>query len=81
MQLAAITRILVYPNKKRLSIDLIVGKEMEDGVPYLQQVERWAAERGCVEIEAHVRPGVRKVMEKYGFSKPYEVITRSIGVV
>lgn len=81
MVLAAITRILVYPNKKRLSFDLLVGKDMEASYPHLAQVEKWAAERGCTEVQAYVRPGIRKVMAKYGFTRPYEVITRPIGVV
>lgn len=80
MQLAAITRILVYPKKKVLSIDLVVGSKMESAYPLLVTAERWAAVHGCRDTVSYVRPGARKIAEKYGFSKAYEVITRPIGV-
>lgn len=78
IDLAAITRIVVYPAQKALSIDLIAGKNMEEAVKFLGPVERWAAELGCTRTEAWVRPGITRVMSKYGFEKKYEVITRPI---
>lgn len=76
--LIAVTRILRYPCVKRLSVDLIVGEDLEGCAVLLDYGAQWARQFGCREIEATCRPGVRKVMEKHGFVKTYEVIVKPI---
>ena len=74
----AVTRIISYPNIKRLAVDLIVGENLEGCSELIDVAGNWAEQFGCTEVEASCRPGVRKVMEKHGFSKAYEVIVKKI---
>lgn len=76
--MVAVSRILRYPCVKRFSIDLIVGEDMEGCVVFLEVGANWAKQFGCTEIEASCRPGIRKVMQKHGFEKQYEVIVKPI---
>lgn len=76
--MVGVTRVLRYPSVKRLSVDLIMGEDMEGCVAMLEYGANWAKQFGCTEIEASCRPGIRKVMEKYGFVKQYEVIVKPI---
>lgn len=78
IDLIAITRIIVYPSKKRLSVDLVIGKNLEEALPYLQEAEEWAAGLGCSETEGLVRPGMARKMLNHGFQRAYEVILRPI---
>lgn len=76
--MVAVSRILRYPCVKRLSIDLIVGEDMEGCIVFLEVGANWAKQFGCTEIEASCRPGIRKVMAKHGFERQYEVIVKPI---
>lgn len=73
-----ITHIDVYPRKKRLVLDYIYGVGLDDWISYLGFVEMFAAEQGCTEMEAWVRPGLVKKLEKQGFRKCYDVCLRPI---
>lgn len=76
--LIGVTRVLRYPCIKRLSVDMIVGEDLEGCAVMMDFVANWSKQFGCKEIEASCRPGVRKVMEKHGFVKQYEVIVKPI---
>jgi hypothetical protein len=76
--LLGVSRILKYPCKKRLSVDLIVGEDLDGCATLLDIAGAWAKQFGCTEVEATCRPGVRKVMAKHGFTKAYDVIVKPI---
>jgi|APSaa5957512535_1039671.scaffolds.fasta_scaffold00673_5 hypothetical protein len=60
-----VTYIVEYPRKKVCRIWLCVGRERARWVHHLENVEDWAREKGCVEINAVVRPGWEKVLTDY----------------
>lgn len=76
--MVGVTRVLRYPRVKRLSVDLIVGEDLEGCAVMMEFVGHWAKQFGCTEIEASCRPGIRKLMEKHGFVKQYEVVVKPI---
>lgn len=76
--MVGVTRILRYPSVKRLSVDIIMGEDLEGCAIMMEFGANWARQFGCTEIEASCRPGIRKVMEKHGFIKAYEVIVKPI---
>lgn len=78
IQLIGVTRFVLYQLKRRLSIDLLAGKNLSDAIHLLDYVENWALQNGAVETEAWVRPGLSRVMKNHGFKKAYEVIIRPI---
>jgi hypothetical protein len=77
--LVGITRVIRYPNVKRLCVDWIVGSDLEGCALMLDVVANWARQFGCSEIEASCRKGVTKAMRKHGFSHQYDVIVKVIG--
>lgn len=78
--LTGVTRVVPYPNVKRLAIDLIVGKNLEAAYPFLGMLEKWAWSHGCREIESYCRPGMAKTLQAKGWRKAYEVVIKPIQV-
>lgn len=76
--MVVVTRILRYPCVKRLSVDFIVGDDLEGCAILLEAIGNWSKRFGCSEIEASCRPGITRVMRKHGFQKQYDVIVKSI---
>lgn len=74
----AITAVVNYPEVKRLRFLLLGGNNMNLWMKHLDAVEQWAAGMGIEEVEAWVRPGLRKRLEPFGYEKAYEVVTKSI---
>jgi hypothetical protein len=79
LKLIAVTSISTYPERKRLRFEFIAGKDFEKFFENLNEIEQWARQYGATETEAYVRPGVAKLLQKLGFSRPYEMVLRPIG--
>ena len=79
VQAVTVTQIATYPQKRRLRFLTLRGLDIEKWVGMLKNIEDWALAHGCVEIEAWVRPGLRKMLvEKQGFERQYEVVTKEL---
>lgn len=76
--LVGVTRVVPYPNIKRLAIDVVVGKDLLECYPFLEHVEVWASKFGCTQTEAYARPGMAKLMRARGWKSAYEVILKPI---
>jgi len=74
IRLVAVTRIIRYPRKKRMLIDILVGKGVEDALGLLTKAEAWMQQHGASEIEAHVRPGLARLLERKGAFKRSRVV-------
>lgn len=74
----AVTEIAVYKDLKRLRFMLMGGKDMNDWLDDIDYITAWSKQFGCSEVELWVRPGLRKKLEKFGFRKTYEVVTKRI---
>lgn len=77
IKLVAISRILQYPKKKRLLIDVICGEGIREALHLLSRGEAWMQQFGATEIEAHVRPALAKIlMERAAFKRSRVVLFR-----
>lgn len=77
IKIVAISRILQYPRKKRLLIEMIVGGGVVESLHVLEVVETWMRQFGATEIEAHVRPALARVLEhKAAFKRSRVVLFR-----
>lgn len=72
----AVTIVVSYPSTRRLRFALLSGEDMDAWLDRLDYLEEWSKQYGCEGIEAWVRPGLRKKLEKQGFRKTYEVVTK-----
>jgi len=74
----AITQVVDYPQKRVLTIVLLGGKRMEEWLPLLNQLERWAIDEGCEQIELYGRPGWERVL---GWDKTYVALKKRLNEV
>jgi len=74
----AITAVVNYAELKRLRFLLLGGNNMALWLKHIDAVEQWAAKMGILEVEAWVRPGLRKKLKPFGYAKAYEMVTKSI---
>jgi hypothetical protein len=68
-EMIAITRIVNYPNVKRLVVDFIEGSDPEDHFDQLEYIEHWAVSLGATQSEASLRPGLEKLARKQGYGR------------
>lgn len=72
----AVTEIVAYDTTNRLRFVLAGGAKLESWFNHFDEAVEWSKQHGCTGVEAYVRPGLRKVLEKHGFRKTYEVVTK-----
>jgi hypothetical protein len=67
----AVIRVVKYPQKTVLCVELLGGVGFVDGwgEEFTEVVNNWAKEFGCSHIEAIGRKGWRKVLDRLGFSE------------
>lgn len=74
----AITRLVDYPQFRRLSFDLLVGKDLAKLFPLFDHIAAWAVREGAQQVEAWVRPGLRRALEPLGFRRSYEIVVKDL---
>lgn len=74
IKLIGITRILSYPKRKRLLIDLVVGEDIKHVLSVLEQVTEWARHFQATQIEVHARPGLAKLLQREAAFKRNRVV-------
>jgi len=72
---AAVTEITDFPQKRVLSITLVGGERMEEWLHLMNQLEAWAKDAGCEQIELFGRPGWEKVL---GWDKTYTALKKDL---
>lgn len=66
------TRLIVYPQRKALSLDWVGGTQMRDwSDQMIETVTRYALELGCEHLEGYGRKGWGRYLKKYGFYPEY----------
>ncbi|MCZ6775854.1 MAG: hypothetical protein O7D34_05305 [Ignavibacteria bacterium] len=68
-EMIAITRIVIYPNVKRLVVDFIEGRNYEHYKEHMEYIEHWAIGLGATQAEAELRPGLEKVAKQEGWRR------------
>jgi len=68
-EMIAITRIVVYPNVKRLVVDFIEGHDHDQYTEHMEYIEHWAVTRGATQAEAELRPGLERIAKSQGWKK------------
>ena len=68
-EMIAITRIVNYPNVKRLVVDFIEGKNHKDYFEHMEYIEAWAVSLGATQAEAQIRPGLLKSARHEGWGR------------
>jgi hypothetical protein len=73
----AVTQVEDYPQKRVLTIVLVVG-EMEDVDDMYAQIKKYALENGAVRIQAWGRPGWVKKADQMGWHKTTELYVEDL---
>ena len=68
-EMMAVTRIVVYPEFKRLFVDFIEGQNVEEYEKYMEYIEDWAVELGATQAEAELRPGLERIARRNGWKR------------
>ena len=68
-EMIAVTRIVNYPNVKRLVVDFIEGQNHKDYFEHMEYIEAWAVSLGATQAEAEIRPGMQKVARDQGWRR------------
>jgi hypothetical protein len=65
----AVTRIIVYPDFKRLYVDFIEGTNWENYTHYMEYIEDWAVQLGATQAETELRPGLERIARQNGWKR------------
>lgn len=60
-----VTCITVYPQKKTCEIIFFAGDGLDEMLPLLSDIEGWAMQNGCSDIELRGRSGWSRVLDGY----------------
>ena len=69
-----VTEIIIYPNKKVLTIFASAGVGLHNWLGCLSPILEWGKSQGCQASEVYGRPGWARVLAKYGFEKIHTVL-------
>jgi hypothetical protein len=76
------TEIIEYPQKTMCRIVTLGGKDLDIWVEeWLDTIEAWALEKGCVAMETVCRKGFIKKLERFGYENAYTVLVKELRTV
>ena len=58
----------IYPRKTVFAVCFLAGKDMKDWKHLLNDIEDWAVQNGCTELEIQGRKGWMREMKDYEFT-------------
>lgn len=67
---AVVTAILNYPHARTLKVEWLAGERFEEWAHLISEIESFAKAQGCNPVEFSGRPGLARVLKRYG----YEVV-------
>jgi hypothetical protein len=72
-------RIVDYPERRSLSVELLAGEKFKEWTEEMFDVmSRWAKHYGCTHLEASGRDGWERLGKTWGFKRAYTVIEREL---
>ena len=76
------TEIIEYPHNTMCRIVTLGGKDLDIWVEeFLDTIEAWALEKGCVAMETVCRKGFIKKLERFGYENAYTVLVKELTTV
>jgi hypothetical protein len=76
------TEIIEYPQKTMCRIVTLGGKDLDIWVEeWLDTIEAWALEKGCVAMETVCRKGFIKKLERFGYENAYTVLVKELTTI
>ncbi len=73
---AMVTQISVFPRKRILTVLYLAGKHRKFWIHFMDSIELWAKNQGCVGVEAYARVGLLKWLPEW--RRAYTVIRKDI---
>ena len=69
-----VTEVIDYPQMKVARMVVIGGGHMDDWLPFMSTVMKWASLEGCDRLEGLARDGWIRKLKDHGFKKLYSLI-------
>lgn len=66
------------PNHTIGVISLCAGDEMQQWLHLLPEIENWASENGCSEVQVRGRPGWVRRLKSYGYGERYIAVGKAL---
>lgn len=73
-----VVRLVEYADHKVLRITACAGRDIAAAMKYLPLVEAWGFAQGADELEAWCRPGMVRLLRKYGWKTKFTAVSRNI---
>ncbi len=75
---AVTTEIINYPAKKVCRIVTLGGKDLDEWINYIDEIENWAIYNNCKAMETFCRKGFIKKLENFGYEQTYSVVGKEL---
>lgn len=73
-----VTHPVQYSGFRTARVIAAAGSQLKQSMKFFHVLETWAMSLGITEIEAWCRPGMTRVLSRYGFKHRVSIITRKI---
>lgn len=78
IEACAVTQIVDYPGKKILIIMFAAGKFVENWLPFIHILDKYAYHNGCRSIEIYGRKGWVKKLSPFGYEQIHAVYRKDL---
>lgn len=76
--LVMVTEIVTFPKVKKMNVLYMMGEELQDGLMFIDYLERWAWKNGVRKSHAGGRDGFQRLLEPHGYRKIAVVLEKDI---
>lgn len=73
-----IARIVDYPTYRSARVISASGNDLKGAMKFFFLLENWAFEQGATQIEGWCRPGMVRLLRRFGFDKKLSLVTLSL---
>lgn len=67
-----------YPTYSVARILLCAGKDLRGAMRFVDALDAWALTQGCVEIDAWCRPGMARLVRRWGWHHKLAIVSRDL---
>lgn len=78
LEMVLVTQIIDYPRKRLCALPFIAGRNRREWMHFLEEIGKFAEERGCMEFEGYARKGWLKDTDAAGWRQLWTTIGKPI---
>ncbi len=78
IEAALVARVVEYATYNAARIVACAGRNLAEASQFIDVIEEWAFNAGCVEIEGWCRPSMTRLANKLGWKTKVSIVTRDL---